>query len=127
MVVATFRTNFPEFTDATAYPDAMINFWAGLAEAQLVQCIWGDTWSFAVQLYVAHEITLARQNVQAAAVGGSPGQSGGIVNNKAVGQVSAGYDSATQSEKDGGWWNRTTYGMQLFRLIKVFGAGAIQL
>lgn len=124
---AAFRAGFPEFSDATAYPDAQLDFWATLAEAQIVECIWTDLKPSAVMLYVAHEVVLARQNVQSAAVGGSPGQKGGIVNSKAVGAVNAAYDSITQSEKDAGWWNRTTYGMQFYRLLKLFGAGAIQL
>ncbi|MBX9696911.1 MAG: DUF4054 domain-containing protein [Alphaproteobacteria bacterium] len=46
---------------------------------------------------------------------------------KSVGGVSVGYDSTAQSEKDAGWWNRTTYGQQFIRLVRIFGAGAIQL
>jgi hypothetical protein len=127
MDIAAFRAGFPEFSDATAYPDAQLTFWATLAEAQLVDTIWTTLKPTGVMLYVAHEIVIARQNVKSAAVGGSPGQSGGIVNSKTVGAVNAAYDTVSQSEKDAGWWNRTTYGMQLFRLMKIFGAGAIQL
>lgn len=127
MDIAVFRSAFPEFADTAIYPAAQVTFWAGLAESLLVTDVWGSTKDFAVQLYVAHEITLATQNVKAAAVGGSPGQSGGIANSKTVGSVTVSYDAASQTEKDAGWWNRTTYGQQLWRLIKIFGAGAIQL
>lgn len=127
MVIDDFRAAFPEFTDETVYPDEMLTFWSKLAEYQVVQCVWGDLYPTAVELYVAHEITMAAQNVKIAATGGSPGQSGGIANNKTVGSVSVGYDAASQSEKDAGWWNRTTYGQQLFRLMGLYGAGCIQL
>lgn len=127
MVIADFRQNFPEFASTTKYPDAQITFWAGLAEKMLCRDVWCDTWTYAVQLYVAHEITLAAQNVAASATGGSPGQSGGIANSKTVGAVSVGYDATIQSEKNAGWWNRTTYGQQLYRLIQLFGAGCVQL
>lgn len=127
MVIADFRANFPEFSDTTVYPDAQITFWSSLAESLLVKCVWGNTWTFVVMLYTAHEITLAAQNVKVATIGGTPGQSGGIANSKAVGAVNVGYDSVTQSEKDAGWWNRTTYGQQFYRLMMIFGAGAIQL
>lgn len=127
MDISTFRTNFPEFASTSVYPDAQITFWAGVAETLLVQNVWGTSYGFAVNLYVAHEITLATQNSQAAAVGGSPGQHGGIANSKAVGAVNVAYDAATQTEKDAGWWNRTTYGQQLYRLIRMFGSGAVQL
>lgn len=128
MDISVFRSNFPEFSNTTTYPDPQLTFWASIAETMLNQCKFGSVmWPNAVMLYVAHEITLAAQNVQAASVGGSPGQSGGIANNKTVGAVSVGYDSQIQSEKDAGWWNRTTYGQQLWRWIQMFGAGCIQL
>lgn len=127
MVIADFRSEFPEFGDTTSYPDAQLNFWASIAEAQVVQRVWCDMFTFGVKLYVAHEVTIATQNVRATANGGSPGQSGGIANSKAVGAVNVAYDFATQSEKDAGWWNRTTYGQQFYRLVRLFGAGAIQL
>lgn len=127
MDVALFRTNFPEFSDTAVYPTARITFWASLAEKMLPEQLWGDVWVYACNLYVAHEIVIATQNVQNSQIGGSPGQSGGIANNKTVGSVSVGYDSTTQSEKNAGWWNRTTYGQQLYRLIQIFGAGGVQL
>jgi len=123
----TFRGNFPEFSDQSVYPDSQVTFWATLAEAQLNQCKWGSIWTTACNLYVAHNIVIAKQNVAAGAIGGSPGQSGGITNSKTVGSVTAAYDAASQSEVGAGFWNRTTYGQQLYRLIKIYGAGCIQL
>src|SRR5437868_5005830 len=110
MIIADFRTNFPEFASTAAYPDATITFWSVMAEKLLDECIWKDMYTTAVQLYTAHELVLARQNVRASTAGGVPGQSEGIKNAKTVGSVSAGYDSAVQSEKDAGWWNMTNYG-----------------
>jgi hypothetical protein len=125
--IAAFRSNFPEFADTTAYPNTMITFWSGVAENLIREEVWVDLYQTGVQLYVAHELTLARQNVLSASTGGVPGQSGGIASNKSVGSVSVGYDLNSNSEKDAGWWNMTTYGKQLYRLIKIFGAGCIQL
>ena len=127
MDIATFRQNFPEFADVAAYPNSQITFWATVAEKMVVQSIWNDMYDFGVQLYVAHEITLARQNQLAAATGGLPGQGGGIATSKTVGSVSVGYDANTNTEKNAGWWNLTNYGKQFFRLINIFGAGCIQL
>lgn len=127
MVIADFRAAFPEFSDATAYPDAEITFWATVAEAQVNKSLWCDLYVQGVMLYVAHEITLATQNVNASTVGGSPGQSGGIASQKAVGAVSVSYDPNTTTEKDAGWWNLTNYGKQFIRLARLFGAGAVQL
>lgn len=127
MVIATFRAAFPEFADTAVYPDAQITFWATIAEEMVVSDIWGDMYPFGVQLYVAHEITLAAQNVHTAAIGGVPGQNAGIVTSKAVGAVNASYDANTTTEKDAGWWNLTNYGKQFIRLVRIFGAGCIQL
>lgn len=122
-----FRQNFPEFTDTAKYPDTQLNFWAGIAEMQVNQNLWCNMYVFGVQLYVAHEITLAAQNVLASSVGGTPGIQGGIASNKAVGSASIGYDTGSSVEKDAGYWNLTNYGKQFIHLARMFGAGAIQL
>lgn len=127
MDITQFRTNFPEFADITTYPNSQITFWSGVAEKMVNQCVWDDMYETGVQLYVAHELVLARQNVMAAATGGLPGQGGGIANSKTVGSVSVGYDASTTTEKDAGWWNLTNYGKQFYRLVQIFGAGCIQL
>lgn len=127
MDIATFRENFPEFADVAAYPDSTVTFWSTVAEKMVIECVWQNMYSEGVQLYVAHELVLARQNAQAASTGGLPGQGGGIANSKTVGSVSVGYDATTQSEKDAGWWNLTNYGKQFYRLMQIFGAGVIQL
>lgn len=122
-----FRLGFPEFASTVTYPDTLLDFWSELAEMQVLQCVWKNAWPKGVQLYVAHEITLAMQNSRASAVGGIPGTSGGIANTKTVGSVSVGYDSVTTGEKDAGYWNLTLYGKQFIRLARIFGAGAYQL
>lgn len=127
MDIGAFRTAFPEFSDSTVYPSTQITFWATFAEKLVRECVWGNCWAQGVQLYVAHELTLAAQNSQVAANGGAPGVFGGVPNNKTVGAVSVGYDSTSTSEKDAGWWNLTNYGKQFIRLARIFGAGAIQI
>lgn len=127
MDINAFRTEFPEFNDKVAYPDTMVSFWAAFAEKLVLKSVWCNMWENGVKLYVAHEITLAAQNVKASKVGGTPGVSGGIANNKTVGSVTVGYDSNTTTEKDAGYWNLTNYGKQFIRLARLFGAGAIQL
>lgn len=105
----------------------MVNFWVTLATQQVDVCVWKDSWTAGVSLYVAHELVLARQNVQAAGVGGSPGQQGGIASSKQVGSVNVQYDPQTSTERDAGYWNLTTYGKQFIRLARIFGAGCVQL
>jgi hypothetical protein len=127
MNVGAFRTAFPEFSDTVKYPDAMINFWAGLAEKLVLPSVWSTCYTQGVNLYVAHELVLASQNEKAGSTGGAPGSYGGVANNKTVGSVTVGYDSTSTSEKDAGYWNLTNYGRQFIRLARIFGAGAIQL
>lgn len=127
MVIADFRTGFPEFASDVEYPDALINFWATVAEKMVVQGVWCDMYTTGVQLYVAHEITLAKQNQMQAATGGLPGQGGGIASSKTVGSVSVTYDPNSTTEKNAGWWNMTNYGKQFYRLTQIFGSGCIQL
>lgn len=127
MDIKAFRAAFPEFTSTTKYTETSITFWASVAEQQVRKAVWGNLWCQGVQLYVAHEITLAAQNAASAAAGGTPGQQGGIANSKTVGSMSVGYDSSTSTEKDAGWWNLTTYGKQFIRLARIFGAGVRQL
>ncbi len=124
---ALFRANFPEFASTTVYPDAQLTFWSSIAEKMLDEDIWDDMYANGVYLYVAHELVLARQNLQASTVGGLPGQGGGIASAKTVGSVSVNYDPNTTTEKDAGFWNLTNYGKQFFRLVQIFGSGCIQL
>lgn len=127
MDVGIFRTAYPEFKSEEVYPTAMIDLWAGVAEQQVLASVWKGMLTTGVQLYVAHEITLAAQNSKISANGGMPGTSGGVANTKTVGTVTVGYDSQSNSEKDAGYWNLTNYGKQFIRLARIFGAGAIQL
>lgn len=129
MDIVAFRQGFPEFSDTTCFPSSQINFQSTIATELMNQCAWRDQTmlNYAIQLYVAHTLTLASQNQKIVAAGGTPGTFGGIANSKTVGGVSVGYDSASTSEQGAGWYNLTNYGKQLYHLIKLFGAGAIQL
>lgn len=127
MDLSAFRAAFPEFSDLGKYPDAMLTFWASIATLQVNVCRWGVMATTGIFLYVAHEITLQAQSINAAGIGGTPGASSGPVNSKAVGSVSVSYDTQQIAEKDGGWWNSTSYGRQFLRLARIFGSGVVQL
>lgn len=124
---AAFRSEFPEFSSTTVYPDAQLDFWAGVAESMVREVVWKGMFATGVKLYVAHEITLAAQNKKTSTAGGAPGTFGGVPTNKTVGSASIGFDASTTTEKDAGWWNLTTYGKQYIRLARIFGAGCVQL
>lgn len=127
MIIATFRTNFPEFADAIKYPDGTITFWSNIAEKMVLEKRWCDMWSEGVQLFTAHNLVLAVANQTASSTGALPGQTSGPVNSKTVGSASVSYDTQAGIEKDAGHWNLTTYGKQFIHLARMFGAGAIQL
>ncbi len=124
---AAFRKAFPEFNDTEMYPSPQVQFWVDFISRQIDPCVWKQSWNMGVSLYLAHELTLARQNIQAANVGGTPGQQGGIASSKTVGSVTVQYDPQTSTEKDAGYWNLSTYGKQFYRLSRVFGARCVQL
>lgn len=127
MDITQFRSEFPEFNDTVLYSSTMITFWATLAEKQVLADVWGDLVTQGVKLYVAHEITLAAQNVKSGQSKGMPGTTGGIATSKTVGSVSVTYDANNSSELGAGHWNLTTYGKQFMRLARLFGMGALQL
>jgi hypothetical protein len=126
-VIAEFRQAFPEFGDTAKYPDSMLSFWGEVAEQQVVERRWRRMTRQGQSLYVAHEITLAAQNYNAGNVGGIPGGTGGPINSKTVGSVTAAYDTQQTAEKDAGYWNLTTYGKQFIHLARIFGSGPVQL
>lgn len=119
MDIAQFRLNFPLFANTTKYPDSMVTFWSTLAEAQIVVDRWGDVYSQAVELYTAHHLIIAAD--------GNIGKQTGLQNNKAIGDVSVGYDTTSTIELNAGHWNLTTYGRMFIRLARMYGAGCIQL
>lgn len=127
LVIADFRAAFPEFADIARYPDAMITFWDTFAEAQVRECVWKTQRLMGIQLFVAHEITMAAQNQAAGVIGGTPGAQSGPMNSKTVGSVTASYDTQMIAERDGGWWNQTSYGRAFLRFARMFGAQVIQL
>ena len=126
---ASFRAAFPEFADTARYPDAMLDFWAGIGERLMFpqQHRWDTVYDYGLQLFVAHNITLAAQNVAASGSGGVPGSISGPTTSKAVGSVSVSYDAASSIEPNAGHWNLTTYGKMLIHLARMIGAGGIQI
>lgn len=122
-----FRLDFPEFADTARYPDSMLNFWGNFATKMVIPDAWQDLTLTGIELYVAHQVTLQARDVLTATNGGLPGGQGGPANTKTVGSTSVGYDSNATSYAGAGFWNLTTYGKQFYQLMRVFGAGCVQL
>lgn len=124
MDAALFISHFPEFATA---PEAQIAFWSEQAERLLPVKIWGTSREFGVELFTAHQLTLALGNARAATVGGIPGGQQGGVTAKGVDKVSVSYDVGSVGELNGGHWNESSYGRQFLRLARNVGAGGRQL
>ena len=127
MDAATFRADLPEFASAAVYPDAQVNLWVSVAALRLREAAWGDLLGHGTELFVAHNLTLARRNQAAATSGGVPGQNSGPIASKAVDKVSVSYDTGAASLTDAGHWNLTTYGTQFYQLARIIGMGGLQL
>lgn len=126
MDIATFRTNFPEFTEAL-YPDSMVTFWSNFGEVMVLEKRWSTVKPQGVALFTAHHLVLAKANVDSSTSGGLPGQTTGPIASKAVGSVSVSYDTNSTLETGAGHWNQTSYGKQFIHLARMFGAGAYQI
>lgn len=122
-----FLALFPEFSDQTKFPTPTLTAWLGVSANFVNESRWGDSWSFGVCLFAAHELSLARQAAVAAAAGGVPGGSVGLVASKSVGPLSKSYDNSVSKYDDAGFWNLSVYGQQYWGLVRIFGAGGSQL
>lgn len=128
--VETFRADFPEFGTSPgtgAFTDARITFWLSIAALMLNSCRWSDLLDHGTELFVAHHLTMDFNNQRAAAVGGQIGQTSGPLASKSVDKVAASYSTGEVTLETAGHWNLTTYGLQFYQLMKMMGAGPIQV
>ncbi|WP_426576686.1 DUF4054 domain-containing protein [Xenorhabdus stockiae] len=126
--VEQFRTDFPEFTDPTRYPDIAIQFYLGQADTLLDQDRHGDQFVYLAELFTAHYVELRGKAIASSAMGGSVNSAGGgIVSSKSVDKVSVSYDTSGVINPDAGFWNNTTYGREFYWWWSMFGAGGRQL
>lgn len=132
----SFRVDLPEFGDAVAFPDSMINYWLNAAANLMDQSRWGapavagspnTLYDLGMEMFVAHNIVLERRAENAAANGAIPGSDSGPISSKSVGGVSVSFDTGAVSEEKGGHWNATTYGRRYYRLAKQVGMGPVQI
>lgn len=124
---ASFRGHFPEFADATAYPDGTVAFYIGLAGGLLPADRWGDSLDYGTELFTAHHLAIEAKEARSAAAGAIPGTLTGPQASKSVDKVSVSYNTQAVALTDGGFWNLTTYGLRFFQLARMIGAGGYQL
>lgn len=126
---ATFRQQFPEFQNATLFPDEQIAFWASLAIKLISKSRWGDLYEHGQALFIAHNLMLGVYAQAEAAAGGVPqAQPTGTVTSKKVGDVQVNYDAGSNTmEPNAGHWNKTAYGQRYINLVRLIGQGCYQL
>lgn len=118
---AAFRAKFPEFADATKYPDATLTVfwnlgaeWLGADDGPLL-C--GPALQTALDYMAAHLLKLATP-----ATGGGPTVSGAVVQ-AAIDKVSVTVQ-APPAKSEWGWWLASTlYGASLWAFLKLKSAG----
>ena len=120
----TFIAAFPEFANQSKYPPAGILFWIAQAGIQLNARRFGASLTLATMLFTAHNTVLGAQNAAAAATAfGIPGQASGPLQSKAVGPVSASYDTEAVAVAGAGFWNQTSYGQRYWQLAQAYCSG----
>jgi hypothetical protein len=127
MDAAAFRQAFPEFDDPETYAPGTLVFWASVGEKLLRSDRWDDLYDHGIQLFVAHHLAIAERERRASEAGSVPGEMKGPVTSKSVDKVSVSYDASKSIIANAGFWNLTTYGIQFFQLVRICGAGCVQL
>ena len=107
-----FLIDFPQFSDVNTYPSEMINFWDNYSSLFFNQRRWGKFYLTGRALLLAHNLTLAHQN----------GKIKGLMTDKSVDSVSAGFDVKTLTMQNAALFNGTVYGIQYFQLVQLVGA-----
>lgn len=79
------------------------------------------------ELFVAHNLVLERQAAKAANRGAPPGVSRGAIGSESAGGASVSYDTSSGLLTDAGHWNLTTYGTRFVELVRLVGAGPVQV
>lgn len=131
---AQFLKDFPAFNtvgqtdpDQVQISPASITFWLNVADKMLSQDRWGSMRDLAQEMFAAHNVILEVLAQRDMDVGGVPGVATGMVAGKSSGDVQIAYNNAAVLEIGAGHWNYTIYGMRLYRMMMMFGAGPIQL
>ncbi|EIL88534.1 hypothetical protein UU9_12323 [Rhodanobacter fulvus Jip2] len=119
--LSLFRDTFPAFADLSVYPDARVSFQGSLADKLYGDDPWGDLQGYVAMLAVAHALSMQGKS------GGSSGGVKGVVSAKSVDRVSVSYDVSATTYKDAAYFNGSPYGVELYWLIQMAGAGPMHV
>lgn len=129
-----FRQIFPEFADPEVYAEAACTFWITTAATFLMGASSGAAnrydpanLNYITYLFVAHHLVLGERRRRTAAAGGIPGAVEGPKTSAAADKVSKSMDTRAVTFEDEAFWNQTSYGIQLYNILRMAGAGGVQL
>lgn len=126
---ATFRALFPEFADATAYPEAALQIrWDAEAVGYVSDENCGDLRdakrAYAVQLMLAHLLRLSKL-AASAGVGGAA--LAGVVTAATIDKVSVTLAPPPARDAWGYWLAQTPYGQQLSAFLSAQAVGGFYI
>ena len=127
VTVAQFRGDLPAFKDSNVVDDPTIQFWLNFADQFHDTDRWGTWITMGIEMFTAHHASLDAEAQGDAARGLPPGFSKGVLNSESVDKASAGYDTSSVLDPNAGHWNLTIYGQRYYRLVKMVGAGPMQV
>lgn len=125
--LADFRSVFPEFTNATVYPDASIQMWLDVAVNFVSEERWKSSYKLGIMLWTAHNVLVSKKNERAVRNGLAGSVVSGPLSFKSVDKVSGSYSNSAASIEGAGDYNLTPYGTRFKRLLRLFGAGALHI
>jgi hypothetical protein len=124
----SFRSNFPDFASSATYPNGQVQFYLDLAYSMLNADRWRAQLPFGVQLWAAHNLILAGNSQSGAAGSGSAGGgAAGPIASQSVDKVSVSFDTGKGTLDGAGAWNLTNYGTRFYQLMRIIGAGGMQV
>lgn len=133
---ARFRADYPAFQNAVIWPPDSIAYWLQFTSLLMNQARWGAAaavgapltlYDVGQELFVAHHLVVERSAQEDVAVGGLPGWSKGAISGESIDKVSVNYEVNGALVPEAGHWNLTTYGTRFLQLMRMVGAGPVQV
>lgn len=120
----SFAEIFPEFGE-NYFPTPQVEFYIAEGYAQLSQRRLKDRLDYAVMLFAGHKLSLAKRAKELGESGGRVGDVVAPIASKSVDKVSVGFSTSETATDGAGEWNATSYGQQLWTLLRQYNAGPV--
>jgi hypothetical protein len=124
-----FRKQFPEFANATTYPETLISAYFDMAQMFIstggssAAILRGNQLSLALNQMTAHLLVLGQQAAQ-----GQPGSNqGGFDISASMGEISVSKLAPPAKDSWDWWLCQTSYGQALLALLSALAAGGFSL